>query len=127
MDGRKDGRTTDATPWHKLIGPFGPDELKMANCCVQLGLGYPPGGVTQNYCWYPCLSKKTSKKGLFSDLRRRRRLREKGLFFNNTFRATKSGPRIVKKGGYFTFHPEISLKKGVGFLSLSLWTPEKFK
>ena len=27
-DGRKDGRTTDATPWHKLIGPFGPDELK---------------------------------------------------------------------------------------------------
>ena len=26
--GRTDGRTTDATPWHKLIGPFGPDELK---------------------------------------------------------------------------------------------------
>ena len=29
-DGRKDLRTTDATPWHKLIGSFGPDELKMA-------------------------------------------------------------------------------------------------
>ena len=27
-DGRMEGRTTDATPWHKLIGPFGPDELK---------------------------------------------------------------------------------------------------
>ena len=27
-EGRKDGRTTDATPWHKLIGSFGPDELK---------------------------------------------------------------------------------------------------
>ena len=27
-EGRKDGRTTDVTPWHKLIGPFGPDELK---------------------------------------------------------------------------------------------------
>ena len=27
--GRTDGRTTDATPWHKLIGPFGPDELIM--------------------------------------------------------------------------------------------------
>ena len=26
-DGRKDGQTTDATPWHKLIGSFGPDEL----------------------------------------------------------------------------------------------------
>ena len=32
-----------------------------------------------------------------------------------------------KKGGYLTFHPEISFKKGVDFLSLSLWTPEKFK
>ena len=29
MDGRTDGRTMDATPWHKLIGPFGPDELKI--------------------------------------------------------------------------------------------------
>ena len=29
-DGRKDGRTTDATPWHKLIGPFGPFEQKRA-------------------------------------------------------------------------------------------------
>ena len=27
VDGRKDGRTTDATPWHKLIGSIGPDEL----------------------------------------------------------------------------------------------------
>ena len=46
-----------------------------------------------------------------------------------TFRGTKSGPRIVflNKGGYLTFHPEISFKKGVGFLSLSLWTPEKLK
>ena len=26
--GRTDGRTTDATPWHKLIRSFGPDELK---------------------------------------------------------------------------------------------------
>ena len=26
-----DGRTTDATPWHKLIGSFGPDELTKQN------------------------------------------------------------------------------------------------
>ena len=39
-------------------------------------------------------------------------------------------PELYKKkkgGGYLTFHPEISFKKGVFFLSLSLWTPEKFK
>ena len=43
------------------------------------------------------------------------------------FRATKSGPRIVKKGGgvYLTFHPEISFKRGCFFLSL--WTSENFE
>ena len=46
-----------------------------------------------------------------------------------TFRATKSGPRIVKKKkrGVFDFSPGDFFKKGVVFLSLSLWTPEKFK
>ena len=44
------------------------------------------------------------------------------------FRATKSGPRIVKKGGVFDFSPGDFFKKGVFFfLSLSLWTPEKCK
>ena len=28
-----DGRTTDATPWHKLIGSFEPDELKIVLEC----------------------------------------------------------------------------------------------
>ena len=43
-----------------------------------------------------------------------------------TFRATKSA-RELSKRGVFDFSPEISLKKWVVFLSLSLWTPEKFK
>ena len=41
-EGRKDGRTTDATPWHKLIGSFGPDELKTG--LVLLGGGYGSPG-----------------------------------------------------------------------------------
>ena len=43
------------------------------------------------------------------------------------FSCDKVRPENCKKGGYLTFHPEISLKKGVVFLSLSLWKPEKFK
>ena len=31
MDDRR--RTTDATPWHKLIRPYGPDELKTVFVC----------------------------------------------------------------------------------------------
>ena len=27
------------------------------------------GGGHSEYCWYPCMSKNTSKKGLFSDLK----------------------------------------------------------
>ena len=37
VDGRKDGRTPDATPWHKLIRSFGPDELKTKQmCCIRV-------------------------------------------------------------------------------------------
>ena len=43
------------------------------------------------------------------------------------FSCDKVRPENCKKGGYLTFHPEISFKKGVVFLSLSFWTPEKFK
>ena len=32
---RTDGRT-DATPWHKLVGPFRPDELKNICKCVNI-------------------------------------------------------------------------------------------
>ena len=45
------------------------------------------------------------------------------------FSCDKVRPENCKKGGYLTFHPEISFKKGwFLFLSLeiSLWTPEKF-
>ena len=36
------------------------------------------------------------------------------------FSCDKVRPENCKKGGYLTFHPEISFKKGVVFLSLSL-------
>ena len=50
----------------------------------------------------------------------------KGVLF---VRQSPARELYLKKrgGGYLTFHPEISFKKGVFFLSLSLWTPEKFK
>ena len=46
------------------------------------------------------------------------------------FSCDKVRPENCKKGGYLTFHPEISFKKGWFFflsLSISLWTPEKEK
>ena len=43
------------------------------------------------------------------------------------FSCDKVRPENCKKRGVFDFRPEISFKKGVVFLSLSLWTPEKFK
>ena len=38
-EGRKDGRT-DATPWHKLIGSFGPDELKIKKWVFSMDLNW---------------------------------------------------------------------------------------
>ena len=63
----------------------------------------PPSGVGGTACVFP----KSPVKGYFS--------------------CDKVRPENCKKGGYLTFHPEISFKKGVVFLSLSLWMPEKFK
>ena len=50
----------------------------------------------------------------------------KGYFSCDKVRPENCKKKEEKKG-YLTFHPEISLKKGVVFLSLSLWMPEKIK
>ena len=53
---------------------------------VQISHSLTTRGVTQNIVGtHACPPKKTSKRGLFSDLKRRRRLWEKGLIFSLTF------------------------------------------
>ena len=57
-------------------------------------------GGHSEYCWYRCVSQKTAKKGLFSDLRRRRRLWEKGLFFSLTFKKKIYRKRVTFELSY---------------------------